>query len=128
MEDLQIKKMKEKINRHLSRSISDVGWGEFRRQMEYKTVWYGSRLIKTPKNYPSSKLCSICGYVKNDLTLNDRTWICPECGTEHQRDENSSQNMRNYGLKILSTESYSGSYACGETVRPVGASLVEAGS
>jgi putative transposase len=129
IEDLQIKKMMEKKNRkrHLSRSISDVGWGEFRRQMEYKSIWYGSRLIKTPKSYPSSKMCSVCGYIKMDLTLSDRIWICPECGTEHQRDENSSTNMRNYGLKILSTESCSGSYACGETVRPNEASLVEAG-
>jgi len=128
IEDLQVKKMMKKKNRHLSRSISDVGWGEFRRQMEYKTIWYGSRLIKTPKSYPSSKLCSVCGYVKNDLTLNDRIWTCPVCGTEHQRDENSSANMRNYGLKILSTESCSGSCACGETVRPnQEASLAEAG-
>jgi putative transposase len=127
IEDLQIKKMREKKEKkHLSRSISDVGWGEFRRQMEYKSVWYGSRLIKTPKSYPSSKLCSIC--VKMDLTLNDRIWTCPICGTEHQRDENSSRNMRNYGLKVLSTESCSESYACGETVRPdQEASLMEAG-
>jgi len=130
IEDLQVKKMTRKTNRkrHLSRSISDVGWGEFRRQMEYKSIWYGSRLIKTPKSYPSSKMCSVCGYIKMDLTLNDRVWICPECGTEHQRDENSSRNMRNYGLRILSTESCSGSYACGETIRPIGASLAEAGS
>jgi len=129
IEDLQIKKMKEKKGKkHLARSISDAGWGEFRRQMEYKSIWYGSRLIKVPKSYPSSKMCSVCGYVKNDLQLSDRVWICSACGTEHQRDENSSTNMRNYGLKILSTESCSESYACGETIRPVGASLVEAGS
>ena len=121
--------MKEKKGKkHLARSISDAGWGEFRRQMEYKSIWYGSRLIKVPKSYPSSKMCSVCGYVKNDLQLSDRVWICSACGTEHQRDENSSTNMRNYGLKILSTESCSESYACGETIRPVGASLVEAGS
>jgi putative transposase len=131
IEDLQVKKMMGKKNhkRHLSRSISDAGWGEFRRQMEYKSIWYGSRLIKTPKSYPSSKMCSVCGYIKLDLTLSDRTWICPECGTEHQRDENSSTNMRNYGLRILSTESCSESYACGEIIRPDSeASFVEAGS
>ena len=129
IEDLQVKKMMKKKKRRLSRSISDVGWGEFRRQMEYKTFWYGSRLIKTPKSYPSSKMCSVCGYVKNDLQLSDRLWTCPVCGTEHQRDENSSTNMRNYGLRTLSTESFSESNACGETVRPdQEASLVEAGS
>jgi len=127
IEDLRVKKMMKNNNRHLSRSISDVGWGEFRRQMEYKTVWYRSRLIKTPKSYPSSKMCSVCGYINDELKRSDGVWICLECGTNHQRDENSSTNMRNYGLRILSTESCSGSYACGETVRPIGASLAEAG-
>jgi putative transposase len=129
IEDLNVKGMQNK-KRHLGRSISDVGWGEFRKQLEYKTEWYGSRLIKTPRFEPSSKMCSKCGAINNELKLSDRIWICENCGTTHDRDENSSDNIRNYGLKILSTESSSGSNACGEDVRPqlVGAVLSESGS
>lgn len=127
IEDLNVQGMQNK-RRHLGRSISDVGWGEFRRQLEYKTVWYGSRLIKIPRFEPSSKMCSKCMAINSKLTLRDRVWICENCGTTHDRDENASDNIRNYGLKILTTESSSGSNACGEDVRPIEAVIEEAGS
>lgn len=116
IEDLAVKNMIR--NRHLARSIADVGWGEFRRQLEYKTVWYGSRLIRIPRFEPSSKMCSECGAINAVLTLSDRQWVCQSCGAVHERDENASDNIRNCGLKILATESSSGSNACGVGVRP----------
>ena len=117
-------------NRHLARSVADVGWGDFRRQLEYKTVWYGSRLIVIPRFEPTSKTCHVCGKINKNLKLSDRKWICLNCGTLHDRDENSSDNVRDCGLRILSTESSSGSNACGESVSPSTkkAVLVEAGS
>jgi putative transposase len=116
IEDLAVSNMVR--NKHLARSIADAGWGEFKKQLEYKTVWYGSRLIKIPRFEPSSKTCHICGEVNNNLKLSDRTWVCLKCGTLHDRDENASDNVLNCGLKILSTESSSGSNACGVNVRP----------
>jgi len=129
IEDLNVQGMQNK-KRHLGRSIADVSWGEFRRQLEYKTVWYGSRLIKYPRFEPSSKKCSKCGAINAELKLSDRIWICQNCGYTHDRDENASDNLRDYGLKILSTESSSGSNACGESVSPIlnKAVLAEAGS
>jgi putative transposase len=129
IEDLNVQGMQSK-KRHLGRSVSDVSWGEFRRQLEYKTLWYGSRLIKYPRFEPSSKKCSKCGAINQDLELSDRIWICQNCGATHDRDENASDVLRDYGLKILATESSSGSNACGECVSPIlnKAVLVEAGS
>lgn len=129
IEDLNIKGMQNK-KRHLGRSISDVGWGEFRRQLEYKSIWYGSQLINIPRFEPTSKICSNCKSKKHELKLSERIWICENCGTTHDRDENASDNIRNYGLKILATESSSGSNACGESIRPlfVEAILNESGS
>ncbi len=128
IEDLAVKNMVR--NRHLARSIADVGWGEFGRRLEYKTVWYGSRLIKIPRFEPSSKMCHVCGGINNNLKISDRTWVCLKCGTLHDRDENASDNVRNCGLKILATESLSGSNACGVGVRPQQSEAVhaEAGS
>jgi putative transposase len=128
IEDLNVKGMQNK-GRHLGRSIADVSWGEFIRQLEYKTVWYGSKLIKVNRFYPSSKMCSKCGYLNKDLDLSQRTWICPHCEAVLNRDENAATNIRNEGIRILNTESISGIYACGESVSPSlnKAVLVEAG-
>ena len=128
IEDLAVRNMVR--NRHLARSVADVGWGDFRRQLEYKTIWYGSRLIKIPRFEPSSKMCHVCGEINNNLKLSDRMWVCLKCGTLHDRDKNASDNVRNCGLKILATESSSGSNACGVDVRPlsIGAVHDEAGN
>ena len=128
IEDLAVKNMVR--NRHLARSISDVGWGEFRRQLIYKTVWYGSKLIIVPRFEPSSKTCHACGAINDKLQLSDRSWVCMNCGTLHDRDENASDNIRNYGLKTLTTEGSSGSNACGVGVIPQVIEVVhnEAGS
>jgi putative transposase len=128
IEDLAVGNMAK--NRHLARSIADVGWGEFKRRLEYKTVWYGSRLVIIPRFEPTSKTCHVCGAVNENLKLGDRAWVCLNCGAYHDRDENASDNIRDCGLKILATESSSGSDACGVGVRlpAMGATHSEAGS
>lgn len=127
IEDLNVKGMQG--NHKLARSIADVSWGEFKRQLEYKTVWYGSKLIKIDRFFPSSKICSKCGGRNKDLDLSQRTWICPHCGALLNRDENAAINIRNEGIRLLSTASSAGINACGKNVRPrlKKAVLVEAG-
>jgi len=113
VEDLSVNAMLK--NPKLARHIADMGWGEFRRMLEYKCVWYGSRLIKVNRYFPSSKTCSYCGEVLESLPLSVREWTCPGCGTHHDRDVNAANNVLTYGLAVLSgpTGSSPGSHACG---------------
>ena len=83
-------------NRHLGRSILDSSWGEFSRQVQYKSLWRGKDCIKADRWYPSSKTCSECGAVRDRLSLSLRSWVCT-CGAVHDRDENASKNLENYG-------------------------------
>jgi putative transposase len=80
-------------NRHLARALSDAGLAELRRQLTYKTSWYGSRLIVADPFYPSSKTCSVCGWVKAKLTLAERTFTCEVCGLVLDRDLNAAHNL-----------------------------------
>jgi putative transposase len=91
VEDLNVKGLL--TNHHLAKSISDAGWGEFLRQLQYKGTWYGCRLEAIGPFFPSSKLCHRCGYCKTDLTLAEREWDCPECHTHHDRDVNAALNI-----------------------------------
>jgi putative transposase len=91
VEDLQVAGMLR--NRQLARSISDQGWGEFHRQLAYKTVWYGSKLVVAPRFYPSSKRCSGCGQVKALLRLAVRVFCCQGCGLMMDRDLNAARNL-----------------------------------
>ncbi|MFN3680396.1 RNA-guided endonuclease InsQ/TnpB family protein, partial [Thermosynechococcus sp.] len=92
IEDLHVKGML--ANDRLARAISDVGFGLFRLQIEYKAKRYGTRLIIADCWYPSSRLCSVCGWKNEALTLADREWTCPECGTHHDRDLNAALNLQ----------------------------------
>ena len=99
VEDLNIKGLMQ--NGKLSKHIAAASWRRFISYLEYKASFYGRQLIKVDPFYPSSKLCSVCGYKKQDLKLSDRTWICPVCGTKHDRDYNATLNLLREGLKHL---------------------------
>ena len=90
VEDLSISGMVK--NRRLARHISDTGWAEFRRQLEYKARWYGSKVVVADRWFPSTRTCSACGVVNAALTLADRVWTCP-CGVVHDRDVTAARNL-----------------------------------
>lgn len=99
VESLQVKNLMK--NHKLAKAISDVSWGEFFRQLSYKSILYGCDLIKIPTFYPSSQICSNCGF-QNPITknLNVRSWHCPKCGTYHDRDVNAAKNILQKALEI----------------------------
>ena len=90
-------------NHKLAKSISDASWYELTRQLEYKSKWHGSTYIKIDQFFPSSQLCSCCGYRNVETKdLKIREWTCPSCNTMHDRDVNASINILNEGLRIIS--------------------------
>ena len=100
LEDLDIKQMEQDST--LSRLVADASWSKFASMLEYKGEWYGRDIIKVPTFYPSSQLCSTCGYQNKDIKdLSIREWVCPKCGSSHNRDHNASINILNKGLDIL---------------------------
>lgn len=114
VEDLNVGGMLK--NHCLARSISDAGWSEFVRQLEYKTVWNGGSVVKAGRFYPSTKTCSACGMVKDEMPLSERTYHCNGCGLVLDRDVNAARN-----LLSLSSASSARFEACGDS--PLGGSV-----
>jgi len=108
IETLAVSNMQK--NHCLAKSISDASWGEFVRQLEYKSLWYGRTLVGIDRWFPSSKRCNDCGYTVKKMPLNVREWVCPECGAIHDRDINAARNVLAAGLAVS---------ALGESVIPV---------
>lgn len=104
IEDLNVKGMMK--NRHLSKAIQQQCFGEFRRQIEYKSAWNNISVIIADRFFPSSKLCSCCGAIKKDLKLSDRVYKC-ECGNVIDRDYQSALNLKKYGEMVLKQQSAS---------------------
>ena len=105
IEDLNIKAMQ----RLWGRTISDLSFRYFVQALEYQCTKTGSTVVKIPRFFPSSKTCSDCGCINDTLTLKDRTWVCHECDTVHDRDRNAAHNIHRVGASTLGLE----------TVRPV---------
>ena len=102
IEDLNVSGMMK--NRHLSKVVQEQGFYEFRRQIEYKSVWNNIKVILADRFFPSSKLCSCCGNIKKDLKLSDRIYKC-KCGNVIDRDFQAALNLKRYGENVLSQQS-----------------------
>jgi putative transposase len=98
LEDLNIKDMMQ--NNSLSKSISDVSWYEFIRQLKYKADWYGRKVIQIDRYEPTSKKCNCCGWINGSLNLEIREWNCLICGMHHDRDVNAAINIFKTGKDI----------------------------
>lgn len=107
VESLRVKNMLR--NPKLAKSISDAGWGELLKQLRYKSDWAGREIVSIDQFFPSTKLCSHCGYLVEKMSLDVRTWLCPCCETSHDRDVNAAKNIKAAGLAVL---------AYGELVKP----------
>jgi len=117
VEDLCVRNMLK--NHRLAGSISDAGWRQLRQMLEYKCRWYGRELKVIDRWFPSSKTCHCCGFVVNKLLLDIRSWVCPECGAEHDRDVNAAINILSAGTV---------DYTCGGAAIPKQALLVDVGA
>ena len=109
VEDLNVVGMVR--NRRLARAISCTGWGEHRRMLDYKAGRYGRTVAVVDRWYPSSKICSACGFLLDSLSLGMRYWTCPSCGARHDRDINAAKNILAAGLAVT---------ACGGDIRRMG--------
>ena len=101
MEDLNVQGLLR--NHHLAKAISEVGFYKFKEILTNKALVNDKQVISVDRFYPSSKTCSVCGYKKEDLTLNDREWTCPNCGAKHDRDINAAVNILLEGKRMLAT-------------------------
>ena len=111
IEDLHVTGMLK--NHKLAQAVSDSNFGEIRRQLDYKTSWYGVHLVVIDRFYPSSKTCSACGWIDEDQNLSDRVFVCEDCGSVLDRDENAARNILHEALRT--TGSFSESHAYGQS-------------
>lgn len=97
LENLNVKGMVK--NHKLAQAIADASWSSFVNKLEYKADWFGKTILRIGRFESSSKLCNVCGFYKNDLTLKVRDWMCPVCGTNHDRDINAAINIKKFALQ-----------------------------
>lgn len=102
MEDMNVQGMLR--NHHLAKAIQEVGFYKFKETLVNKALVNGKQVVFINRFYPSSKTCSVCGYKKRDLKLSDREWVCPQCGTKHDRDINAAMNILLEGQRIVTAE------------------------
>lgn len=102
MEDLNVQGMLR--NHHLAKAIQEVGFYKFKETLVNKALVNSKQVVFIDRFYPSSKTCSVCGYKKRDLKLSDREWVCPQCGTKHDRDINAAMNVLLEGQRIVTAE------------------------
>ena len=102
MEDLNVQGMLR--NHHLAKAIQEVGFYKFKETLVSNALVNGKQVVFVDRFYPSSKTCSVCGYKKRDLRLSDREWVCPKCGTNHDRDINAAVNILIEGKRMLAAE------------------------
>lgn len=102
MEDLNVQGMLK--NHHLAKAIQEVGFYKFKKTLVNKALVNGKQVVFIDRFYPSSKGCSVCGYKKQDLRLSDREWVCPQCGTKHDRDINAAMNILLEGQRMFTAE------------------------
>lgn len=102
MEDLNVQGMLK--NHHLAKAIQEVGFYKFKETLVNKALVNNKQVVFIDRFYPSSKTCSVCGYKKRDLKLSDREWVCPQCGTKHDRDINAAMNILLEGQRIVTAE------------------------
>lgn len=93
--------LKDMAKFHYGKSVFDCAWGTFLSRLKQKARERGKIVIQADRWFASSKTCNVCGYVNKDLSIENRVWICPKCGMEHNRDQNAGINLKNYGLEIL---------------------------
>ena len=106
LEDLNVKGMLR--NHHIARAVSDASFFEIARQLGYKCAMRGGTVVRVGRFYPSSKACSCCGHVMDELPLSVRKWKCPECGAMHDRDVNAARNILAEGMRILNEKGTAG--------------------
>ena len=102
IEDLDVKSMKETDSKIRNKRVGDVSWSEFRRMLTYKSQWYGKELSVIDRYYPSSQICHCCGHRDSKKSEDIRSWICPNCHSELDRDINAAINILSEGLRLLS--------------------------
>ena len=106
-----------------AKSWLDAAFGELLRQVEYKALWHSKHFVQVDRFFPSTKLCSECGYKNDDLSRADRELTCPGCRTHHLRDANAAKNVRVEGLRIVAEGHPETVNACGLRVRPAEAGI-----